>query len=349
MDVPLKYYALEIILEEYSQTVGRGVLSIDECLEAASELHFEKHTIEAALLFLDELSAVFYFPEILEGVVFTNPQVLLDKTAELVEKVHILRKAKSRMPCVGGMRTFREHAQISLEFLSEEADFQKHYVPDLFTPVELVKLFGKLLVIAELSSGKFFMPALLQVLEEKKVSRYRGCDSPVAALAVDFPLGGPRLGVYCTLSCFLVSHDNQFPSPWKVKLLPRSSTPVCLYRNCIRFSIPGCPGSVTLIDTFTHFEVHVSIQQRKECGKVCSLVRQAILAGLKKASATLGYLDLSPTLALLCPCQDGSAHVATFGEDCWICSLDSDACGDLLPRQLMWMQDSCDCNGKISS
>ena len=205
--------------------------------------------------------------------------------------------------------------------------------------------------MAELSSGKFFMPALLQVLEEKKVSEHRvSSDSPVAALAVDFPLGGPRLGVYCTLSCFLVSHDNQFPSPWKVKLHPESSTPVCLYRNCIRFSIPGCSGSITLIDTFTHFEVHVSTRQRKECGKVCSLVRSAILAGLKKASATLGYVDLTPSLALLCPCrQYNSVHVAMFGEDCWICSKDSDETGDLAPRQLMWMQGSSDCNGEISS
>ena len=137
--MPLQYYALEIILEEYSQTVGRGVLSVDECLEAASELHFEKHSLDAALLFLDEISAVFYFPEILEGVVFTNPQVLLDKTTELVEKVHVLRKANSKQAFVGDMLTFRDHAQISLKFLSEEADFQKHYVPGLFTPVELVK------------------------------------------------------------------------------------------------------------------------------------------------------------------------------------------------------------------
>jgi hypothetical protein len=65
------------------------------------------------------------------------------------------------------MQTFRDYAQISLELLSKE-DFRKHYVPDLFSPVELVKLFQKLLIIAEMSSGKFFMPALLQVLEEKE-------------------------------------------------------------------------------------------------------------------------------------------------------------------------------------
>ena len=349
VDVPLRYYALEIVLEEYSQKVGRGVLSIDECLEAASELQFERHTLEAALVFLDELSAVFYFPEILEGVLFTNPQVLLDKVTELVEKVHALRKASCGLSCVGNMKTFRDHAQVSLEFLTKEPDFQKHYVSGLFTPVELVALFKKLLILADLSPEKFFMPALLQVLEEEKLAEYCvPADSPVAALAVDFEQG-PRLGVYCTLSCFLVSPENAFPSPWKIKLRPRSSTPVCLYRNCIRFSIPGCPGSVTLVDTFTHFQVHVSTRQKEECVKVCSLVRSAILAGLKKASATLGYLDLTPSLCLLCPCKEHSdAHIATFGGNCWICSLDSDVTGDLTPRQLIWTDTSFNSKGEYS-
>ena len=336
VNVPLRYYALEIILEEYSQRKGRGVLSLDECLEAASELHFEKHTLEAALIFLDELSVVFYFPDVLEGVLFTNPQVLLDKATELVEEVHVLRETKNKVAGVGDMQMFRDYAQVSPRLLSR---FQKHYVPGLFTPKELVKLFRKLFVLAELSSGKFFMPALLQVLEEKKVNDYRvSAKSPVAALAVDFPLGGPLLGVYCSLTCFLISNDNTYPCPWKVMRCQMSSIPACLYRNCIRFSIPHHPGCVTLIDTFDHFEVHVST--RKGCVKMCSVVRFAILAGLKKASATLGYRDVAPSLGLLCPCGKKTAHVATFGEDCWICSLNCEEYGGLTHRQRVWKQES---------
>ena len=102
------------------------------------------------------------------------------------------------------------------------------------------------------------MPALLEVLEEDRVCEHRvPDDSPAAALALDFPLGGPLLGTFCTLICFLVSLNNQFPCPWEIVLLPDSNTPACLYRNCIHFSIPGYPGTVSLIDTFTHFEIHV--------------------------------------------------------------------------------------------
>ena len=333
IDVPLQYYGLELLLEES----GRGVLSKEECLQAALDLHFDEHTLDAALQFLDEMSVVFYFPEILPGVVFTNPQVLLDKVTELVEEIYHLRKGGS-LVISGDMQEFRDHGRFSLKFLCK---FKKHYVPGLFTSKELVKLFKKLLIIAEFSSTEFFMPALLPVLEDEEIPQYRiSEDSPAVALALDFPLGAPRLGTYCTLSCFLVSSDNQFPCPWKIKLRPHSNTPIVLYRNCIQFIIPGYPGSVTLIDTFKHFEVHVNTSS-EICSKFCSFVRQAILSGIKKAVLTLGYNNCTPSPALLCPCGVGDPHVATFCEGLWICIKDTNKFGPLTSNHLMW-QDHAD-------
>ena len=335
--VPLSYHCLELILEEATETLGRGVLSIDECLEAAAELHFDKHSLDAALQFLDGISVVFYFPGIIQGVVFTDPQVLLDKATEPVEKIHSLRKATT-VAC-GEWQEFQEHAIFTLKFLEHDA-FQKHYVPGLFTPVELVKLFRRLLVVADFSTTRYFMPALLEVLEEDKVCEHRvRDDSPAAALALDFPLGGPRLGTFCTLISFLSSYNNQFPGPWKIVLLPNSNTPACLYRNCIQFSIRGFPGSVTLIDTFTHFEVHVNTAS-KVCSKLCSLVRQAIVTGLKTAMSTLGYNNCSPSLGLVCPCGVGAAHVATMGDGLWTCKTDTSRWGDLKPDHLVWEEST---------
>ena len=332
--VPLSYYCLELVLEEASQTLGRGVLSIDECLEAASQLHFDKHTLDAALEFLDDISVLFYYPEVLEGVVFTDPQVLLDKATEPVEKIYSLRKATSGSVS-GEWQEFKDHALFTLAFLDDSA-FQKHYVADLFTPKELTKLFRRLLIIADFSATKYFMPALLEVLEEDKVCEHRvPDDSPAAALALDFPLGGPRLGTFCTLTCFLVSLNNEFPCPWKIVLRRKSVIPACLYRNCIRFSLPGYPGTVTLIDTFSHFEVHVTTAERV-AGELCKIVRRAIFAGLKKAHLTLGYSDCTPSPAVLCPCGEGSVHIATVGKGFWICKEDPNTYGDLTARQLVW-------------
>jgi hypothetical protein len=331
--VPLRYYCLEIVLEEASQTLGRGVLSIDECLVAAAELNFDKHTLGAALEFLDGISVIFYFPEVLEDVVFTDPQVLLDKATEPVEKIHSLRKGSG--VASGKWQNFKEHALFTKSLLQNA--FQKHYVAGLFTSEELIKLFRKLLIVADFNSTEYFMPALLDVLEEDKVSEHRvPHDSPAAALTLDFPLGGPHLGTFCALTSFLISSSNRFPSPWKIKLLPDTNTPTCLYRNCIQFSLSNFPGVVTLIDNFAHFEIHVDTASRV-AGELCAIVRHAIFAGLVKANLTLGYTDCTPSPAILCPCNGGSPHVATWGKGAsWICKRDSQKYGDLTPRHLMW-------------
>ena len=340
IDVPLQYFSLEIILEEVSLSLDRGVLSKEECLRAADKLFFNEHTLDAALQFLDEISSVFYFPEVLDGVVFTNPQVLLDKVTELVEITYCLRKkvgGKALRALSGGWKKFKDHGIVSLELLQEK-EFNKHYVPDIFTPVDLVKLFRKLLIIADFSASEYIMPALLPVLETEKVHEYRvSKDSPVAPLALDFPLGGPRLGTYCSLTCFLVSNDNQFPCPWKIVLLPHSNTPACLNRNCTKFMVPGFPGSVTLIDTFTHFEIHMHTAEKVR-SKMCSFVSQAIFAGLKKATVVLGYNNSIPSKALLCPCDGSDPHVATFGDGIWTCSQDCNTFGELTSRQLPWCE-----------
>ena len=341
IDVPLQYFSLEILLEEVSLSLDRGVLRKEECLRAAKDLYFDEHSLDAALQFLDEISAIFYFPEILEGIVFTNPQVLLDKVTELVEKIFCLREniGGVAIGLTGSWQKFKEHGIISLELLQRE-EFNKHYVPEIFAPIHLVKLFKELLIIADFGASEYIMPALLPVLEKEKVCEYRvSNDSTLAPLALSFSLGGPRLGTYCSLTCFLVSHDNQFPCPWKIVLLPSSNSPACLNHNCTRFSVPGCPGSVTLIDTFTQFEVHVHTAEKVR-SKMSSFVSQAIFAGLRKATLVLGYNNSIPSKALLCPCdRDGSdPHVATLGDGIWTCCRNPNAFGDLTLRQLPWCE-----------
>lgn len=56
-----------------------------------------------------QLSVVFYFPEVLEGVLFTNPQVLLDKATELVLEIYRLREDCSASGVVtAGCQAFRK-------------------------------------------------------------------------------------------------------------------------------------------------------------------------------------------------------------------------------------------------
>ena len=67
-NIPLKWYGLEILLEEMVIAHRQGVLSKQQCFKAAIEkLHFNANSaeFEASLEYLSKLSVLFYYPEAL--------------------------------------------------------------------------------------------------------------------------------------------------------------------------------------------------------------------------------------------------------------------------------------------
>ena len=327
VDIPSRWFALEILLEEMAQALGRGVLCKEDCITAAIEkLHFEEDAVDAALQYLDQVSAILYYPKILPNVVFTDPQIVLDKVSELVfESVAPLKKISS-----GEWRKFCEHALVTEKFLSQDT-FNSHYVAGLFEVKHLIMLFKKLLIFATFSKSEYFVPALLRHLDSKAVDDHRVRCIP--SLVLQFPGGGPRQGIFCALLCWLVSPENDSPAPWSISVDDLGS-PVCLYRNCIQFDIPDSLSTVTLIDTYTHFEVHADIPDE------FAVVRKAIEKGLHKAALNLGYFNSSPSSALLCPCGRGEAHVAEIVKfTFWKCSLKNEAkkFDKLTPDQRLWL------------
>ena len=214
------------------------------------------------------------------------------------------------------------------EFLS---DFNTHYRETIFTTEELITLFKDLLVFAELSSDVWFMPSLLEVVS-KNVECHRV--SPQTALIIHFPDNGPQNGMFCSMVSFILSQDNHHCS-WEV-LTDTSGTPKCLQRNVMKFKVVNLPGSVTFIDCFTHFEVHVKTQPTKEV-EVWKLVKSSVFAGLKKASKILGYVNnFKP--AIICPKHSSTPHSAVINnEGEWTCSNDNEIFGTVKRETILWL------------
>ena len=338
--LPLMWLTLEIILEEITKALNRGVLTMDECFEIARRLHFDESTLEAALIYFDELSLIFYYRDILPGLVFTNPQLVLAMISELVKIHH--GKIENDPSESEAWQEFYHHALVTIKFLSQKM-FEKHYVAGIFEPEHIKLLYRKLFIFADYSKEKFFVPSLLRMLDNEEVSKKRvALDSAVAPLVLHFPDGPPRRGIFCALMSFLTSPENHYPGPWKVKMPARSLSPTCLYRNCIQFTIPNakCPCTITLIDTLLQFEVHLKIVSKESPSKICCSIKQAITTGLQKANVILGYTNSTPSFALLCPCGEGGPHHASFGDGYWICSLDEGVGDELSPNQHIWLEDN---------
>ena len=345
IDIPLQWHALESLLEDLSAKLSRDFVTKEELMDAAQSLHFEDESaLDAALQFLHQHNLVFYYPDILPGLIFTNAQVLLNKVTEIVREAHKLQDGKTTAETSEVQsetwQRFCQHALVSAELLAQK-EFSQHYIPGVFDHKHIMKLFKELLIFAIFNSTEVFVPAILRKLTKEELQRYRAeySTSTASPLVLSFPdHGGPLLGVFCATVVALLSDDNPNPRPWRVNM--DHVTPTCLYRNCVKFNIPMCPGSITVIDSFEHIEVHISrAAARKDYPKV---IKRAVLDCLRKATLALHYDYTKPTIGFGCPCKSVSEfHLATIGEDpIWICSKDEEECGDLTPGQMMWLDDA---------
>ena len=341
VNIPLKWFALEILLEEMALALKQGVISRQVCFDAAIEkLHFEDDAAEfdAAIQYLDELSVLFHYPHILPEVIFADPQVIIDKVTELViasfQGCNVTGKGDD-------WRKFYEFALVTLEFLSQK-EFSKHYVAGVFEVNNLIDLFTKLLIFARFSATELFVPALLKDLDKEEVNKHRISSSTLPSFAVQFPDGGPRQGIFCALLCWLPSPENISSYKWSISV-DELGAPICLYRNCIQFDLSDSLAVITLIDTYTHFELHIDIDEEfvdDLYPKIIPQIRGSIFKGLHKASVNLHYYNSTPKPALVCRCGEGEAHTAAGNIETGFWSCPKRKRGRLTSHQLSWLSNA---------
>ena len=310
--IPIWWYILELLLQKLAKELGRGVLSRAECLKMARKLYIQKSSFDAALRFFDELNVIKYSPDVLPDVVFIDSQIPLDKVSELVHHNFLLRKPALDEGIVavdGEWQHFRDQGVVSKECLKK---FKRHYFSHIFSVDDLCKLLKKLLVFAPIprpdwapkidcpsdEETHFVMPALLIILNEAELEKYRICSPGLATLLVRFPRRSRRAGVFCCFVVHLIKHCH-----WNLLLNLAAEEP--LYRNCIKMHLPiDPPCSVTLIDSNSLIEVYVRIADDvhpSKCMKHLNVIKNAILSGITSACIALNYKETNPDLTFYCP------------------------------------------------
>ena len=341
--IPLRWFVLQLKLQEIARILQRQIITRKECLEAAHRIHVNsEEALDAALEYLDELNIIFYYPKILSDVVFCNIQVVIDKLTELVE--HLYKLMEDDDDCtarMGDWKRFRDFGLITEAILTA---FPSHYVPGIFTVDHLLTLFRALLVIADFQKNdqdeqEYFMPCLLHTIEPEEVEKHiADCKSKVPPLILHFP-DCLLSGVFCFTIASLLSSENSMPAPWKLKQ-HRDGSPKCLYRNIVQFTVPDFPGIVTLIDMFDFIQIIVT-SPPSFCTELCPLVKNAVLVSVAKATELLNYIDCQTKEAVLCQCEEGKPHPAKIiqdpiGKKWWVCSEDDSVCGELEEGNNIW-------------
>ena len=388
VELPMRWHALEEKLRALTEGLGRLVMSRGECWQVAESLGLEEDSFDAALDFYHGVSLMFYFRDVLPGVVFIDPQVLLDKVSELIEFMFELREPEDQedesspdataadnqpppddskpaphstdeeattpvseplpekppTPDVdllpAGWEEFNKFGHITKTFLNDKR-FNSHYHTGIFTSDDLIHLLEELLVFAKLSTDDdcpdtWFMPSVLKQVPAEKMEEV--CVSP-GPLVADFPDGGPQNGIFCSLMSHVLSPQNCHPHPWKLCL--SFDEPKCLYRNCIQFKVPKY-GTVTLIDRYEYFEVHVYATKDK-MQELWQHTRNALFSGIESVCGTLGYSNNKPRPAIICPKpHSDKSHAAYIEDGKWNCTCDDCEFGNLrdLETQFPWCTET---------
>ena len=325
--VPIAWF----LLEQDMQKLERSVVNLHTCYQLGSILHMTKTTVNAALDYFHELNIILYYPSILPNVVFVSPQVIVDKVTELIECSFYLR-GRPESELMHSEERFIDHGELSVERLADPKFF-KHFVPELFTPHQLLLVFQNLFIVAPISDTTYFMPSVLPEIVSEELDEYRPTTDINSPVLVYFPDGCCPGGAFCCLCVYLISKCG-----WK----PEGK----LFRNYLMFHV-GCDShEVVIIDAFHYFEVYLNAPSYVAF-EISSTILIHIKSGLKEAAISLHQEEIRYHFAVLCPSNkestcDSSPHAAVVSNtgQYWTCTKDPKFTGELDKQQTTWFSHS---------
>ena len=304
VNIPLRWYAFEILLRQEA-IKGCGVLSLQECQATGLGLGLHIEEIESALKFFYLLNTILYYPGV-SDLVFVLPHSLIEVVSELMILVCKIRNGVKVGRGAVDVKKMADHGIISKDVFAKSQKSVKisSYFQSFST--EVLKIFQHLLIATELPENKFFMPALLPLIDPSEVNPVHNSTS--CPLLFYFKKGVP-IGLFCAMIVHLLSttHPNGMPL-W---ILDESDSK--MYSNYITLKkLVG--GKVSFIEDHDVFEIHC------EFSKDQVEVKKDLVDTINETITTRQIIkEMQPKVAFYCPCEMEGTHIATvWEEDKWI-------------------------------
>ena len=356
IQMPPAYFMFEQDAILRANTLGRQVLSLDECFSIGAPLKMSPDVVEEALEYLHQNNIFLYFPTILPKLVFIDPQVPLDFVNKVVAFGY---KVKCRdfpgLPVE--YEILLQNGTISEEMLQHES-LSSCFVPGLYESHHAIKLFTHLCVLAPLSESdpalhdrevkhsnkpalepnvsstrKFLMPCMLQDL--KDISKFLP-KSLVATFVVRFSNDCAPNGVFGgSLSTLLSSHG------WEI-CSKKDGSPQCLAHNTVTLHDPKMPAQITYVNATRHYEVYVKADDMVAYASVCPMIRNAIFSAIQTTFEVM-HFDETIEDAFLCCCKENASlsHAAlpcTFHQRIYLkCSISGEPLGPADDKHKVWL------------
>ena len=341
--IPVRWFAMELALQRFVLETKQAVLLESKCWELVANFHFDKKGFKAAMRYLHQIKHIFYYEDGLKSLVVADIQVIQNKLCEAVSYNIELRTNPNRHEALDyKWKKFCDRGILHASCLDK---FPDSYIEGVFSPKELLQLFISLCIVSELGSNEYLMPCVLPV-DKIPCCNPDPSTQSVPAMVVEFPAGGPMLGLFCGLVCYLMNIA-------KWKLAEHRGVPVHITRSSVHFNIPGYPGKVTFNDplfTFFTLTFHGPLDDAPE---VCPLIRETILTGIEEVSRNLNYLPQGktasssadrnkPNITFLCPCKTTPLHPAVMSRNgkCLLHPDNAEIYASVTDQHKMWLPTS---------
>ena len=336
--VPIKWFALELVLLRYVKEEKKAVLSESTCSKMVnSRFDFDDEGFKAALKYLHRGKFIFHYEK--KQLIVAHIQTFLDIVTEAV-CYNIDMCTNPKRPVKAMRFEWKRFKQGILRASCLDEFASRHYIDGVFSRDDLLLMFIDLCILTKLGSDEYLIPCIMPA-EEKPFSNPEPETQEVPAMVVAFPNGAPMLGLYCALICYLINIEN-----WKL-VVDEMENPYHLTRNSIHFEAPGdYPGKVTLNDPLSTFFFVTFHGPSGVASKVCPFIRETILKGIQCVSKTLNYstirkvvTDIQPDITFLCPRKESLHPVQIKGEHLRSPKGHPEyAAVPITPQQQMWLE-----------
>ena len=247
--IPLRWFVLQLALDEKAASLNRSVLTYQECIALAS--HFcinDSSELHIAIKFLEDCSLLLFYPEL--ELVLIDPQVLLSQFSTMVFKFYSKKFSGSvtevsyAKKAILSANTFKELQNDSPE-------------TEVLTCKKTIAIFQSLLIATEVDEDKYFIPALLpsQDIEEVHKLRDEALSEESCTVPLVFLFSGQCTpsGLFCAVVVKLLASKD-----WKIDMDSEA------YSNAVTLLhkkwLPDV--KINLIDSFKYYEVHCSNNDR---------------------------------------------------------------------------------------
>ena len=335
VDTPIVFLMLLNDMNKYAEEQRKKVVSMEECQAIAGRLKMDRQSLEAALIFFNEMSVWMYMPSVLPDMVFVDPQMALDSINQIVQ--YSFRVGGGAIPGLAASecRLWKEGV-VSSEMLKGE-EFRDCFVRGLFEADDALKLFEKLYIVAPLNKKEFIMPAMLQTVAEKDMKKYVPAPSEyVSPLFLHFHMSRIAKGVFCSTHTCMRSKYG-----WTTcyTMEEGKKIPACLFRNAVRLQHPKKAIEITFIHVLKHFKVHLDAPET-DLPTICPEIREMLVDAVGSAASAFRFKNSRASVAFQCPCGLGEVHTATPNEahSMLTCTLtEKNIQGGLTTAQRVWL------------